>query len=236
MQGKRVPRARKQLALAWLAARLMLGEVWNAPPAHAQGPMGEEASVKLELAAMGKRGEEIARARETVLSILSADGGCAVWLEEANTEPAEVFRTLRYRLEKRSRPYVDSIVDDKGVRLFKEPWAAISYEGGGAHSVIRLNTNGPFFLRVRPVMYLDVAGNFLGTGESRKLTVASYSGGSMEAQVTTLLHELGHVVGLLPLDDDSWDGRSSRNTQEMLRHCGTEIQRLARRTNSGEGR
>jgi predicted HD phosphohydrolase len=59
--------------------------------------------------------------------------------------------------------------------------------------------------------------------------VGSYSGNTAEAQIAILLHELGHIVGRLPDDSDSWDGRSSQNTLEILSHCKPEIRAAARR-------
>jgi len=62
----------------------------------------------------------------------------------------------------------------------------------------------------------------------RVLRVASYSGDTLQAQVTILLHELGHVIGRIPEDSDSWDGRSGENTAEVLRHCKDEIRMIAK--------
>ena len=51
------------------------------------------------------------------------------------------------------------------------------------------------------------------------LNVGFYDGDTPEARVAILLHELGHIIGRLPEDNDSWDGESSRNTMEVLQHC-----------------
>jgi len=45
--------------------------------------------------------------------------------------------------------------------------------------------------------------------------------------MVTLLHELGHIINLLPEDADDLDGKSLRNTSEVLRHCRTEIEARA---------
>jgi hypothetical protein len=67
----------------------------------------------------------------------------------------------------------------------------------------------------------------------RLLVISSYPGNTPEAQITILLHELGHIIGRLPEDDDSWDGRSSRNTSEVLRHCKTEIHEAVHSSSRG---
>src|SRR5712671_4800530 len=62
---------------------------------------------------------------------------------------------------------------------------------------------------------------------NRMLTISSYNGDTPEAQITILLHELGHIIGRLPEDHDSWDGRSLRNTSEVSRHCKSETRAAA---------
>jgi hypothetical protein len=57
---------------------------------------------------------------------------------------------------------------------------------------------------------------------NRMLTVSTYNGDTPEAQITILLHELGHIIGRLPEDDDSWDGRSARITYAIFRTFGEE--------------
>ncbi len=59
------------------------------------------------------------------------------------------------------------------------------------------------------------------------LTISSYNGNTPEVQITILLHELGHIIGRLPEDDDSRDGRSIRNTSEVSRHCKSETRAAA---------
>jgi hypothetical protein len=117
--------------------------------------------------------------------------------------------------------------------LFKHPWAAKSTQYGGAKSTILVNANGPFFTRTAIVMQLDSKGWPARPDGMRLLTVSSYQGNTPEAQITILLHELGHVIGRLPEDADSWDGQSSRNTSEVLRHCKAEIHAAAHISPSG---
>jgi hypothetical protein len=58
-------------------------------------------------------------------------------------------------------------------------------------------------------MQLDPGGIFARPGADLVLTISSYHRDTPEAQITILLHELEHIIGRLPEDDDSWDGRSS---------------------------
>ena len=198
----------------------------------AQSAAGEQDSVGFELSTIGKRGKVIVKARGLTLEILEAGGGCTRWFEDVDPDPAAVFRSLRYEVEGNGPPYVYSTKDAKGEEWFKHPWAARTSQDSGRNSLIRLNANGPFFRAISAVLYLDPGGTVLRVGQRQRLVVGSYSGNTAEAQVATLLHELGHIVGRLPEDDDSWDGRSSRNTLELLRHCGREIH-LAVHASSG---
>jgi hypothetical protein len=42
-----------------------------------------------------------------------------------------------------------------------------------------------------------------------------------------------YLIGRLPEDDDSWDGRSTRNTSEVSRHCKAETIAAAHNTSRG---
>jgi hypothetical protein len=123
--------------------------------------------------------------------------------------------------------------DSERGQILKHPWGAKAIENGGPNSTILLNASGPFFKRTSVVMQLDPVGMFLRPSGNLTLTVSSYDGNTPEAQITILLHELGHITGRLPEDDDSWDGRSSRNTSEVLRHCKAEIRAAARHSPRG---
>jgi hypothetical protein len=181
----------------------------------------------LELSALGKQGETIARAREQVLEILQQGNACTAWFQGADPDPAEVIRSLHFALEMKGPSYVYRIRDSLGRQVLKHPWAAWSIENGGRDSTIQLNANGPFFNRTSVVMQLDPRGMPPRPDGNRLLTVSSYEGNTPEAQITILLHELGHIIGRLPEDADSWDGQSSRNTSEVLRHCKIETRAAA---------
>lgn len=212
----------------WIAA-VVLSLVLFAPGrSHSErAPSRDEDRVSLELSAIGKQGETIARAREQVLEILQDENGCAVWFQEADPDVTEVFRSLHFELETKGPSYVYGKRDNKRGQLFKHPWAARSIENGGRDATVQLNANGPFFNHTSRIMQLNPGRVFMEPGGNFPLTVSSYSGDTPKAQITILLHELGHIIGRLPEDDDSWDGRSSRNTSEVVQHCKTEIRAAA---------
>jgi hypothetical protein len=187
----------------------------------------------LELSASGKRTGAIARAREQVLEILQHENACTAWFQGAVSDPAEVFQSLHFELEQTGPSFVYTMKDSEHRQLFKQPWAARSFENGGRNSVIEVNVNGSFFNRNSAVIQLEPSGALPRRVGYYKLTIASFPGDTTEAQITILLHELGHVVGRLPEDGDSWDGRSSRNTSEVLRHCGNETRVAAQNGSRG---
>jgi hypothetical protein len=189
--------------------------------------------VVLELSGLGKPGDTITRAREQVIDILQHENACSAWFQEADPDATAVFRSLHFELEMRGPSYVYGMRDNERGQLFKHPWAARSIENGGLNSTILLNANGPFFNRTSLIMQLDPRGMLLQPGGNRLLVVSSYNGITPEAQITILLHELGHIIGRLPEDDDSWDGRSFRNTSEVSRHCKTETRAAAHNSPMG---
>jgi hypothetical protein len=200
---------------------------------YAERTSNNDDRVVLELSALGKQGDTIARAREQVLEILQNGNACTAWFQEADPDPAEVFRSLQFELDERDPSYVYGKRDGEGGQLFKHPWGARSFENGGRNSIIQLNANGPFFNRTSRVMQMDRGGMLARPGGYRSLVISSYNGNTPEAQITILLHELGHIIGLLPEDGDSWDGRSSRNTSEVLRYCKTETRAAAHNSPRG---
>jgi hypothetical protein len=184
--------------------------------------------VALELATMGKRGQMVEVARERTLAVLQTNDACSEWFEQANPDVVNVFRSLHYTIEDYQPSYALRDRDYRGKELFKQPWAAHAIEYGGRESTVHLNMNGAFFRRVAAVRDLGPR-RWVSPIDHIRMGVADFPGDTAEAQVTILLHELGHVVGRLPLDTDSWDGQSSRNTVEVLRHCRPDITEAAQK-------
>lgn len=204
---------------------------WDlAPPVAApegEEPRSKDDPVVLELSGLGKYGDTIARARGQVLEILRPGNACSAWFQEADHDPFEVFRSLHFELQVSETSYVYGMRDSQGGQLFKHPWGARSIENDGRNATIALNVKGPFFIRASLVMQQGPTGIAARASGYRRLVISSYGGNTLQAQLTILLHELGHIIGRLPKDDDSWDGRSSRNTAEVLRHCKTKIDATA---------
>ena len=224
---------RKRRQLFELRQQMIAGAVLScalflSSPTLSESKPDRDERVMLELSALGKQGDEIARARGQVLEILQQDNACTAWFKESDPDPAEVFRSLHFALERSGPSRIYGRRDPGRGLLFKHPWGAKSFESGGRNSVILLNANGPFFNRTSIVMQRDSGETVARPNGSLLLLVSSYGGNTPEAQIVILLHELGHITERLPEDDDSWDGRSSRNTAEVLRHCKAETQAAAR--------
>jgi len=225
---------RIRLRLRVIAAAVFACAFFACSPAYSQSTSNDDDRIVLELSVLGKRGDTIARAREQVLDILRNRNACSAWFQEADPDAAEVFRSLHFELDLEGPSYVYGMRDIERGELLKHPWGARSIENGGRNSTIILNANGPFFNRSSVVMQLDPRGIMLARPEGMHLlTTSSFEGNTSGARITILLHELGHIIGRLPEDDDSWDGRSSRNTAEMLRHCKDETRAAAHHSPKG---
>ena len=206
----------------WIVAAALACTLFAPNPSYAERTPDSDERIVLELSALGKHGDTIARAREQVLEILQQNNACAAWFQESDPDPAEVFRSLHFELEVSGPSYVYGIHDaDRGM-LFKHPWAAKAFQNGGRNSTILLNANGPFFNHRSTLMQLDPGGVIARPTGNFVLMISPFTGNSPGAQIVILLHELGHITGRIPSDDDSWDGRSGRNTAEVLRHCNAE--------------
>jgi hypothetical protein len=189
----------------------------------------DDERVEAQLRAMGKRGETIAEVRAQVLEILQSGNACAAWYQEVDTDPAATFRSLEFLLDESGPPYIYIMRNSDVSQVLKQPYVASSYENAGRNTRIRVNAKGAFFNRTSEVLEpFPGGGPLLRRGGLHALSVASYGGNTSAAQVTTMLHELGHVVGRIPEDSDSFDGLSSRNTREVLRFCRPEIDAVAR--------
>ena len=200
---------------------------------QSRAPSSEDAT-RAQLLEMGKPGEAIELARERVLEILQTRNSCSAWFGESARDPAATFGSLQFALDKNGPREVIGLINGAGVLLFKHPYSGSTVTRAGLHAVITINANGPFFVRDALVMKQELPGSAPRAAGWRSLNVASYEGRSMGAQVTTLLHELGHVIGRLPDDSDEMSGQSGRNTLQVLRYCRGEVKEAERRARREE--
>lgn len=177
------------------------------------------------LLTLGSDGEAIQQARMEVLSLLSEPNSCSAWFQTAEPEVAEKFRSLVFAVDAAGSGDIlklDSWSKDDG---YYQPYVARTGQNVGWGSTITLNQNGAFFKKIAPVR---VVSNFNDKGyfkPSRSLVVGAYEGATLRARIVALLHELGHVVNLLPMDSGVPSGPSIsvQNTEKVLHYCGAQI-------------
>lgn len=185
--------------------------------------------VQENLASMGKPGQKILRARERVLEILEGENGCSAWFREKDSNPAATFRTLSYEIDRKGEELVRESNGTGYMKLFRSPYVARVIQADGSYATITINMKGTFFSPIATVVKehsVDGPWRLHGT---RELRVGPYAGETLHAQVLALLHEFGHLVDLLPADGGGQEGKSVRNTAEVLRFCRAEIDSAARR-------
>ncbi|HXN51355.1 MAG TPA: hypothetical protein VN943_05405 [Candidatus Acidoferrum sp.] len=190
-------------------------------------PEAAEASVHLPLLALGARGLAIEQAREHVIAILSTENSCSAWFREVHPDSAAIFESLDFFVDDGPKHVVAS-KSTFGEMLFKHPYSARVQENAGYNAVVLLNANGPFFATAADVLERRTAGGLARFAGRRTLRVGSYEGSTLPARITTLLHELGHVIGRLPDDSDELSGLSAQNTEHVLHACRAEIKASAR--------
>jgi hypothetical protein len=185
--------------------------------------------VQEDLATMGKTGQKILRARERVLEILQSENACSAWFREKDSNPADAFRTLNFEIDNKGEEVVVESKGADGTNIFRNPYVARVFQGDGRYGRITINTKGTFFSPIAMVIEAQSEGRPWISRGVRSLGVGPYGGDSMHAQVLTLLHEFGHLVDLLPTDEGDLDGKSARNTGEVLQFCRAEIESKVRR-------
>jgi hypothetical protein len=198
-----------------------------------QGQIGCDAPkdrVQDELAAMGKTGQKILRARDRILEILQTENTCSAWLREKDSNPAATFRTLNYAVDHQGEAFIHVWKDSGSQYIFRYPYVARVGQDTGAYSTITLNAQGAFFQTQAAALvgYRDAGVSEISG--PRLMNIGPYSGDSLAGQTLALLHEFGHVLDILPVDFNNEDGKSVQNTAEVLHFCRAEIESKARRT------
>jgi hypothetical protein len=163
-----------------------------------------------------------------VLGILQSENACSAWYREKEPDPAGTFQTLEFDLDRKGPTYILESDFNPGLGLYWHPYVAMSAENAGPGATITLNVNGAFFHSDAAVRKGNRAGGPMRAGGIRELKIDSYMGDTLEAQITALLHELGHITGRIPPDPDRTDGTSGRNTAEVLRFCRAEVESAAK--------
>jgi hypothetical protein len=186
--------------------------------------------MQVQLDAMGKAGQKISRAREKVLEILETENACRAWFQEKDSNPAATFRTLSFQLDQHGDDFVLESRDKGPMNIFRSPYVAKVIQGDGAYGLITLNTKGAFFSVQARVFEVRKEGGPANPRGTRLLRVGPYDGDTLSAQVVTLLHEFGHVLDLLPADQDNVDGKSVENTNEVIHLCSAAVDAQTRRS------
>ncbi len=179
--------------------------------------------VRDDLNTMGRPGHSILRARDRVLEILQTGNSCTEWYRTKDADPAATFRTLTFALDHNEDVYVQRTFEPGGLELIRSPYIARVLQGEGVRSTVTINADGAFFMPLANVIQARPEGGPFHFQGARRLQVGPYKGGSLRAQILTLLHEFGHVINLLPPDRDD-EAKSPQNTAEVLQYCRAEVE------------
>jgi hypothetical protein len=199
-------------------------------PAPASSPAEILDSAQLQLAALGKRGAEIEQARQAVLAILASNNACSAWYDAKEPDTAGVFRSLLYAVDEHGPARIRRRLLGHNDLYDLQPYVAWTRQGVGADSTITLNRHGAFFAKAARVLIENREGGPPNDAPAKLLLVGGFIGGTERARELTLLHELGHVIDLLPRDAGVPNGPqiSVRNTLEVLNHCQSELEARSR--------
>ena len=179
--------------------------------------------VRDDLNTMGKQGQLILRARDRVLAVLQTENACTDWYRTKDPDPAAVFRTLAFSVDRNGDGFVRRTPGAQGETIHN-PYVASVTQDGGAYSTVTINANGAFFFPAANLVDDRFSGGPVNFRGVRAIDVGPYVGGSFRAQVLVLLHEFGHVIDLLPEDREDRDGKSRQNTLDVLRACRAEVE------------
>ena len=189
------------------------------------------------LLALGSDGEAIEQARAEVLTMLSQSGSCSAWFQAAEPEVVEKFRSLQFAVDPTGAGEILKLAvwrDDGG---YYQPYVARTGQNVGWGSTITLNGNGAFFKKMAPVRIVTSLNDKGYPSADRPLLVGSYSGATLPARILVMLHELGHIVNLLPIDSGVPSGPSIsvQNTDTVLHHCAAQIRSHKKPSYAGAG-
>jgi len=138
--------------------------------------------------------------------------------------------SLNYYVEKNGPQHVIREKVASGDWIEHGPYIARTIQAAGPGAIVTINGNGAFFRDRGDIYRLQwPTGMTVETGDRRVIHVGPYQGGTLRAQIITLLHELAHVVDAIPEDDSSKFGpaRSQRNTDIIVQQCKRSVDSLA---------
>src|SRR2546429_5715925 len=134
---------------AAIAASSDLGSPCNTPPVKVPsvnpcnasslaqiGCKGPRDLVQEDLAAMGKPGQKILRARERVLGILQTENACSAWFREKGPNPAATFRTLTFAVDGKAEDFILQSKDPGNLTIFRNPYVAKVFQDDGAYATV----------------------------------------------------------------------------------------------------
>ena len=204
------------------------GERWSLldhPPRQALPEFSWSDPIERELHQLGAAGYTVAVARQQVLAILRENNSCSAWYAQAEPDPEEKFASLRFQTDPNGEDSSIGVYDYFGV-IYREPYVARAQQDVGSGSTVTLNSNGAFFVSRAPIKLRLSGGGPLIPHAFKELHVGSYTGGSLYGQIATLLHEYGHIVGLLPVDRGEASSAllSTQNTETVVGHCRKQIE------------
>jgi hypothetical protein len=178
-----------------------------------------------QLASMGREGEKILRARERVLEILQTENACSAWFREKDQNPGDTFQTLSFEVDRKGEEFVvESKSSSSDTNTFRSPYVASVFQADGRYGKITINAKGAFFSSLARMVEIRNDGGPWSSRGLKPLSVGPYTGNTPHARILALLHEFGHIVDLLPVDEANRDGISMHNTNEVLRFCRAEIE------------
>jgi len=179
-----------------------------------------------ELKDIGLEGTTIVRVRRAVLEILGSENKCSVWFRRSDPDVSATFRSLNFSVDEDGPDRVTKEQNDRGVWIEHGPYVARTGQNTGRSTTVTINANGAFFRRKDEIYKVNWFGaEERQTGIWRYLHIGPYDGGTLQAQIIAVLHELAHVINAIPVDDSSPVGfiRSQQNTELILHYCKSEV-------------
>ena len=183
-----------------------------------------------ELTAMGAQGAVIEKAREAVTVILEQNNSCSAWLRQKDSDPAASFRRIHFRIDENGQKYAQKLQAKNGAWFYLEPYAANVIQKANPPVWITLNSGGAFFKSAAAMRSFYNDGTPAGIVTAKRLNIEIYTGASLEAQIIILLHELAHVLDVIPPDGAAANMElSAKNTVQVLHFCRAQVESAAKK-------